>query len=276
MLSEHRERFWRMMALRLTCGPITVWGPVVLSLTIVTGGCGSLFDRPRHHDEARSQETAVKKSPLPTPPVRVRKLEFDDPHDGARTTPKDRTAISTVDSKAEPGAALPSLADMKEQALSNTKVLSLLGSRYSFISSTVLDPGYKQPAGCCAMTPQKILLTFYSYTNTATVDVEMKGLAVTQISRRDHYMPLEGEEELREAIALAKKDIRIAAGVQELEGHAILTQPGDGLLWNDPGYGHRVYWVTFSKGLSGNPEYWALVDLSEQKTLKAQKEDAHP
>ena len=117
MLSEHRERFWRMMALRLTCGPITVWGPVVLSLTIVTGGCGSLFDRPRHHDEARSQETAVKKSPLPTPPVRVSKLEFDDPHDGARTTPRDRTAISTVDSKTEPGAALPSLADMKEQAV---------------------------------------------------------------------------------------------------------------------------------------------------------------
>jgi hypothetical protein len=265
-----------MIALRFEYRSGAVWGPIVLSLTIVTGGCGSMFDRPRHLGEVRSPETAAEKGSLPTPPTRVRTLEFDDPQDGARTTPKNRTEVSTVESRAESGEGLPSLSEMKEQALSNTKVLSLLGARYAFISNTVMDSGYKQPAGCCAMTPQKSLLTFYSYTNKTTVNVEMKGLAVTQVSRRDNYWPLEGEEELREAIALARQDSRLAAGVQGLEGHAILTQPGDGLLWNDPGYGHRVYWVTFSKGLSGNPEYMALVDLTEQKILKAQKEDAHP
>ncbi|HSL04757.1 MAG TPA: hypothetical protein VK901_14615 [Nitrospiraceae bacterium] len=265
-----------MTALRPTCRPIAVWGPFLLSLTILNGGCGSFFDRPRHHDEVRSQETAVEKGPLPTPPVSAHKLEFDDPQDGARIKPKDRTEVPTVNNRTEPGAGLPSLSEMKEQALSNTKVLSLLGTRYTFISSTILDSGYKQPSGCCAMTPQKSRLTFYSYSNKATVDVEMKALAVTQVSRRENYLPLEGEEELTEAIALARKDSRIATGVQQLDGHAILTQPGDGLLWNDPGYGHRVYWVTFSKGLSGNPEYWAVVDLTEQKILKAQKEEAHP
>jgi hypothetical protein len=265
-----------MIALRPTCRPIAVWGPMLLSLTILNSGCGSLFDRPRHHNEVRSQETAVEKGSLPTPPASVRKLEFDNPPDGARIKPKDRTDIPIVDSRTESGSGLPSLSEMKEQALSNTKVRSLLGARYTFISSTILDSGYKQPSGCCAVTPQKSRLTFYSYSNKATVDVEMKALAVTQISSRENYLPLEGEEELREAIALARQDSRLAAGVQGLEGHAILTQPGDGLLWNDPGYGHRVYWVTFSKGLSGNPEYMALVDLTEQKILKAQKEDAHP
>ena len=61
----------------------------------------------------------------------------------------------------------------------------------------------------------------------------------------------------------------------DLEGHAILMQPGDGIFWNDPGYGHRVFWVTFSQGLTGNPQYWAVVDLSEEKVLKAGKEEAH-
>ena len=53
-------------------------------------------------------------------------------------------------------------------------------------------------------------------------------------------------------------------------------EPGDGLFWNDPGFGHRVFWVTFSQGLSGNPQYWAVVDLNEQKVLKAGKEEPHP
>lgn len=265
-----------MTTFRTDCQPIAVWGPLLLSLTILNGGCGLFSGGPRHHDEVRSQETAVRKSPLPMPPASVHKLEFDDPQDGARMKPKDRAEGPTVDSRTESGGVLPSLSEMKERALANSKVLSLLGTHYTLISSTVVDPGYKQPSGCCATAPPKSRLTFYSYSNKATVDVEMKDLAVTQVSRRENYLPPEGDEELTEAIALARKDSRIAAGVQALDGHAILTQPGDGLLWNDPGYGNRVYWVTFSKGLSGNPVYWAVVDLTEQKILKAQKEEAHP
>ncbi|MGH7259016.1 MAG: hypothetical protein ACREIM_11595, partial [Nitrospiraceae bacterium] len=90
------------------------------------------------------------------------------------------------------------------------------------------------------------------------------------------YLPMEGGEEIQEAIALARKDTHIGGALHDLEGHALLMQPGDGIFWNDPGYGHRVFWVTFSQGLTGNPQYWAVVDLSEQKVLKAGKEDAHP
>ena len=80
----------------------------------------------------------------------------------------------------------------------------------------------------------------------------------------------------QQAIDLARKDSRIQGGLPQLDGHAILMQPGDGVLWNEPGYGHRVFWVTFSQGLSGNPEYWAVVDLSAQTVLKVEQEAAHP
>lgn len=126
------------------------------------------------------------------------------------------------------------------------------------------------------MIPKRHLL-FYSYTNDVAVDVEMKGEDVITIVQRDRsYLPPEGEEEIQQAIDLARKDSRIPGGLPQLDGHAILMQPGDGVLWNEPGYGHRVFWVTFSKGLSGNPEYWAVVDLSAQTVLKVEKEDAHP
>ena len=86
----------------------------------------------------------------------------------------------------------------------------------------------------------------------------------------------EARSKADQAVELARKDDRISASIQGLEGHAILMQPGDGIIFNDPGYGHRVFWVTFSQGVSGNPEYWAVVDLSERKVLKADKEESHP
>jgi hypothetical protein len=203
-------------------------------------------------------------------------LDFDDPPDGARVKPKDRGELAILNTEETSGLMVTAAADLKEMALANTKVRELLGARFTLISTRGIDPGYKHSLGRCATAPSKARLTFYSYTNNVTVDVEMKGEAITGLSRREAYLPPEGEEELQNAIVLAGKDGRIASGLEGLEGHAILMQPDDGVLWNEPGYGHRVFWVTFSKGLSGNPEYWAVVDLSEQKVLKAEKETTHP
>jgi hypothetical protein len=260
-------------------GPVfrlsTLWSTALLSCLTLTSACG-MFSGPRHHTEVRSPETDVKKTVLSSPPVAVHKLDFDDPIDGARMKPKDRGQLRDVDGAVASDSSLPAVADLQKQALANTAVRGLLGARYALIGTQVVDPGYKQPSGCCGAAPPKIRLTFFSYSNNSTIDVDMKGSDVANVSRRKDYLPPEGEEEIVEAVALARKDDRIAAAVKDLDGHGILTQPGDGLLWNDPGYGHRVFWVTFSKGLSGNPEYWALVDMTEQKVLKAQKEDAHP
>jgi hypothetical protein len=240
----------------------------------MSSACG-MFSGPRHHVEVRSAETAVKKAALPTPPAILHKLEFDDPADGARMKPKDRTDLHDIDSTVV-SAPVPELSELTQQAVANSSVRRLLGARYALIGGQIVDPGYKRSLGCCAATPARVRLTFFSYSRNSAVDVEMKGPDVTSVTQRKDYLPPEGEDEIKEAVDLARKDERIAAAVRDLDGHGILTQPGDGLLWNDPGYGHRVFWVTFSRGLSGNPEYWAVVDMTDQKVLKAQKEDPHP
>ena len=248
----------------------------LLILVVLHQGCSALSG-PRHHSEVRSPET-VKAAFLPLPPGRVHRLEFDDPSDGVRGVPMGITALPAGQGTAADGAASTAIAsDLAAKAVTNSKVRQVLGSRYTLISATVTDVSATHLSGCCTGMIPKHHLLFYSYTNDVAVDVEMKGEDVITIVQRDRsYLPPEGEEELQQAIDLARKDSRIPGGLPQLDGHAILMQPGDGLLWNEPGYGHRVFWVTFSKGLSGNPEYWAVVDMSAQTVLKVEKEDAHP
>ena len=66
---------------------------------------------------------------------------------------------------------------------------------------------------------------------------------------------MEGGEEIQEAIAyaLARKDTRIGGALQEPQKSRDLSCNRETESWNDPGYGHRVFWVTFSQGLTGNP-----------------------
>lgn len=249
---------------------------LLLMLVLLHQGCSALSG-PRHHSEVRSPET-VKVASLPLPPGHVHRLEFDDPADGVRRIPMGITALPAGQGTAADGAASTAIAsDLAAKAVTNSKVRQVLGSRYTVISATVTDLSATHLSGCCTGMMPKHHLMFYSYTNDVAVDVEMKGEDVITIVQRDRsYLPPEGEEEMQQAIDLARKDSRIPGGLPQLDGHAILMQPGDGLLWNEPGYGHRVFWVTFSKGLSGNPEYWAVVDLSAQTVLKVEKEDAHP
>ena len=54
-----------------------------------------------------------------------------------------------------------------------------------------------------------------------------------------------------------------------LQGHGLLMQPDRGFFKNDPGYQHRVIWITFSQGQDGDPKYWAQVDLTEDRVLDA-------
>jgi hypothetical protein len=248
---------------------------LLLIFVLLHQGC-SPFSGPRHHSEVRSPET-VKAGTLPLPPGHVHHLEFDDPSDGVRRIPMGVTALSVGQGAGDPGAMSAMASDLTAKAVTNSKVRQVLGSRYTLISITVIDLSAKHLSGCCTGMPPKHRLMFYSYTNDVAVDVEMKGDDVITVVRRDRsYLPPEGEDEIQQAIDLARKDSRIPGGLPQLDGHAILMQPGDGVLWNEPGYGHRVFWVTFSKGLSGNPEYWAVVDMSAQTVLKVEKEDVHP
>lgn len=73
-------------------------------------------------------------------------------------------------------------------------------------------------------------------------------------------------------IELARADPRLAGKVQDLRGHGLLMQPDRGFFRNDPGYGHRVIWITFSQGVGGDPKYWAQVDLTDDRVLDAGEE----
>jgi hypothetical protein len=248
---------------------------LLLILVVLLQGC-SAFSGPRQHSEVRSPET-VKAGSLPLPPGSVHRLAFDGPSDGARRMPMGITALPAGQGTAADGSTSTTVSDLAAKAVANPKVREALGSRSTLISTTATAPSAKHLSGCCTAMSPKHRLMFYSYTNDVAVDVEMKGDDVISIMRRERsYLPPEGEEEMQQAIALARKDSRIPGGLPQLDGHAILMQPGDGLLWNEPGYGHRVFWVTFSQGLSGNPEYWAVVDLSAQTVLKVEQEAAHP
>ena len=97
----------------------------------------------------------------------------------------------------------------------------------------------------------------------------MKDLEVLNVVARKGYQPPESDEEIQQAIDLAKKDTRLHDKIQDLLGHALLASPEQGWIWNERGFGHRVLWVTFSKEGEAEPRYWAIVDLSDQKVLDA-------
>ena len=93
-----------------------------------------------------------------------------------------------------------------------------------------------------------------------------------------HYQPPEGAGEVEEAIRVARLDQRIRDKVKDLDAHGILADPEWRLWWwNTEGYGHRVFYVTFAKGRSGDPQYYAVVDLTEnQDTDKVRQAGEEP
>jgi hypothetical protein len=125
-------------------------------------------------------------------------------------------------------------------------------------------------------------LIYFNYTNNRTVVVCMQGekLASVGLMREGYQPPVGGQaeeegSEVSQAVAHAKTDPRLKDYVEELkqlEAHAILMEPARGLIFNEDGHGHRVLWVTFSKPKSGEPEFWAIVDMTIPKVVDAGKE----
>jgi hypothetical protein len=95
---------------------------------------------------------------------------------------------------------------------------------------------------------------------------------VFSTARLEGYLPPEGPQDVQRGIELARADSRLTGKVQSLEGHGLLMHPDRGFFKNDPGYGHRIIWITFSQGQDGDPKYWAVVDLTEDTVLDAGEE----
>ena len=123
--------------------------------------------------------------------------------------------------------------------------------------------------GCCRTSARFTRLTYFSYSHNVAVHVHMKDSTILEASRAEGYLPPEGPRDIQRGIELARADRRLADKVQGMQGHGLLMQPDRGFFRNDPGYGHRVIWITFSPGPGGDPKYWAQVDLTEDRVLDA-------
>jgi hypothetical protein len=100
----------------------------------------------------------------------------------------------------------------------------------------------------------------------------MRGERFLSVGRQEGYQPPERKDEIDAAIALAKRDPHLDAKLDGLTGRAILIEPETGILFQEPGAGNRVFWVTFSTEAERHPHYWAIVDLSEGKVIRTGQE----
>jgi hypothetical protein len=241
-------------------------GILVLSILVLGLTACSLIER-------KDPETAVPKQILPAQPPVVSKLELVQSSGGAHLTPKGNTAPDAAKLQKAVVDEIRANSPVVQAAERHPRVQEKLGHRYFFISaepargkdrfcpSTLLRTS-GQAAASAALTR----VAYYSYSNTAAVIVCMNAQEFVNLPTvPKDYQPPESDGEDEEAIRVARLDVRIQDKVKELKAHVILADP-EWRLWpgNQEGYGHRVFYVTFSEPGSGNPQYWAVVDLTEE------------
>jgi len=154
-------------------------------------------------------------------------------------------------------------ARLRQVSLADSRVRAALGQRFAYISVDRVEVS-KDAAGA----PQAFRVLFFSHTNNVPVEVLIRDLTVQQVERRPNYDLPEGREEVEAAITLARRHATLRTAVAGLMGSAILVYPDSGAA----GRGHRVLHVTFAREGEDVPRYWAYVDLTDQKVLRAGKE----
>jgi hypothetical protein len=247
----------------------------VLMLIGFSWGC-SLDATSRGPFGPEDPPTVIPKVPLPSPSVTPHVLEFtgDDAIGHSKPkmagTPLDMSVKRSQNSSAILTAG--EIVTLRKAAEADARVATLLGSRWGFIEADRLPPEGKMSFGCCRDSVHFVRLIYYSYSNNIAVEVRMKEANVFSTARLEGYLPPEGPQDVQRGIELAKADPRLAGKVQPLEGHGLLMHPDRGFFRNDPGYGHRIIWITFSHGQDGDPKYWAVVDLTEDTVLDAGEE----
>ena len=249
---------------------------LIVVLGIVITGCAT----PR-------AESNVVKSQLPSELPKVHRLNFEPSPSGFPLRPSRETAailippkITIVDVK-----ETDTEARAKTAAEQNPRLREELGERFAFFETesfqeaTGVCPSMESEADQDASSsgrPPITRLTYFSYSRNTTIMVCMQGEKLVSVGRRAGYQPPESDEEMTKAMKLAREDPRLSSQVENLTGRAILIEPESGMffgLLGDLGGGNRVLWVTFSKQGTGDPRYWAVVDLTEEKVLDAGKEE---
>ncbi|MDF0673025.1 MAG: hypothetical protein P0120_01605 [Nitrospira sp.] len=246
-------------------------------LTVIGVGYGCSLDAPsRGPFGPEDPETPVRKAKLPDEPPSTHVLQFtgDDIAGHHKPTMVGTVSDTAVKRSTNASAVLTAneVAALRKAAESDRRVTALLGSRWAFIDADRIPPEGKLSFGCCRHTTSQTRLVYYSYSQNVAVEVHMKETNVLSVSRLEGYQPPEGQQDVQRGIELAKADPRLVGKVEQLQGHGLLMQPDRGFFRNDPGYAHRTIWITFSEGRDGDPKYWAVVDLTEDKVLEAGQE----
>lgn len=243
-----------------------------LLLLLLGTGC-SLDAASRGPFGPEDPETVIPKTPLPAQVPTKHVLEFTADESPGHIKPKmagsASTAVVTRSTNLTASRSASEIAGLRKTAEADSRVTSLLGTRWGFIDADPMPPKGKVSFGCCRDSARFTRLTYFSYSNNVAIQVEMKDALVLQASRTDGYLPPEGPQDVQRGIELARADQRLSGKVNDLQGHGLLMQPDRGFFKNDPGYGHRVIWITFSQGVGGDPKYWAQVDLTDDRVLDA-------
>ncbi|MCS6326031.1 MAG: hypothetical protein H8K06_02920 [Nitrospira sp.] len=252
-----------------------MWKSVGVIVMLFCVGC-SLDASSRGPFGPEDPETAIPKRPLPAQVPTRHILEFTADESPEHVKPKmagtvtDAAVIRSAGPIMQLSAA--EIASLKKAAEADPRVQTLLGARWGFIDADPSPPKSKVSFGCCRASARFARLMYFSYSHNVAVDVRMKDGSVLQAARAEEYLPPEGPQDVARGIELARADPRLAGKVQDLRGHGLLMQPDRGFFRNDPGYGHRVIWITFSQGVGGDPKYWAQVDLTDDRVLDAGEE----
>lgn len=221
-------------------------------------------------------ETAVQKVMLPEEIPSFNSLQFTSEDTAGHHKPKmvDASGETAVKRSVNDSAVLTAeeVATFRTVAEGDRGVMMQLGSRWAFIDADRIPPEGKIAFGCCRQTTGLVRLVYYSYSQNVAVEVRVKESGVLNVARLDGYQPPEGQQDVQRGIELAKADPRLSGKVDQLQGHGLLMQPDRGLFRNDPGYAHRTIWITFSEGQGGDPKFWAVVDLTDDKVLEAGEE----
>lgn len=198
--------------------------------------------------------------PAETPQAPV--LEFTGPAEGWPPSPKGATNVTLVPWEEIPGSLTDVLeSEIRQAALQDPRVRELLGNRFAYISTDEIEPEKEQKQD--ASQPLATRVTFFSHANNVAIEVRMSGTTVENVTKREEGQPPEGQDEIKAAIALAQRDQRLRGKLQGLIGSAILAS----LQAGQPGYGHRVLDVTFTREGEDVPRYFALVDLTDRRVL---------
>lgn len=246
-----------------------VWslpGVLILSILILELTACSVFER-------KDPETSVLKQTLPAQAPAVSRLELVQSPSSPRLIPKGDTVPHAATLQRASVDEIRESSPVVQAAEQHPLVREKLGQRYFFISAAPTKnkdrfcPSTMRPMSGQASTISGLTrITFYSYSNTAAVLVCMNAQEFASLATvPKDYQPPESDGEEVEAIRVARLDSRIQDKVKELKAHVILMDPEWRLWWwNKEGHGHRVFYVTFSQQDSGDPQYWAVVDLTEK------------